>query len=726
MKNRLVLLTAFIIVSLTGDDLLQAETLSADVIVYKANPSGIMAAVAAAKQGMKVILVEPTAYIGGIVAQGGLVASDVGNYGTIGGQSFDFFQRVGDYYKTTYGADSQQFKDTYIGTFAGAHFEPRVAELLFENLLKEQPSIQLIRHALLTGVEKKGALITSITCQDTEKNIPLTLDGKMFIDASYCGDVMALAKVSYSLGSESRDKYGESLGRNQDGPQIQASNYRVTLTNNPDNRIPFPKPENYKPDLYVRNALRFKNLTFPEESYNTLYHLPNQKMDANFYDRPEANWGYPEGDAASRAKFEQEQRDLTFGYYYFLQNDPRVDQEFQKSFASWGLPKDEFTNNGNFPREVYTREGRRLNGTYVMSQRDLQTSRAKDDSIAIGTYGIDTHATQMNGKAEGKVRGNGGIAQAVRPYDITYRCLVPKAAECENLLVPVCLGATHVAWSSIRMEPVLMMTGEAAGIAAALAIEGKTTVQNVPVDQLQAKLTANGAKLHATVEPMADFTWAPEHPKPGEPVHFTFKPMEGSPKAATYQWNFDGTSTVGSTEAAPTFTFSQPKATLVTLVVQDEAGHNSCPVSKLVPLAEATATDVQIDSEDETGFKGTNVDQAASSLPFYGVSFGTDSNHSKGKMAATYSPVITQAGTYTVYLTSTSGGKRSPNTPVEIEDAEGKKSVEIDQTKFDPIYGLIPVGDFKFEPGKPASVTIRNEATRGYVVADIVRFVLKP
>ncbi len=680
-----------------------------------------MAAVAAAKAGRSVVLVEPTAYVGGVIAQGGLGASDVANYSTIGGLSREFFQRVGNYYEATYGPDSPQLRDSLIGKLKGGQLEPKIAEQVFEQFLQEQSAIRVIRKAPLVAVEKKDTHIVSLTCGDGT----IKVTGKEFIDASDMGDLIALAKVSYLLGSESREKLNESLGREKDGPEIQAYNYRVPLTCDPANRVPITKPEGYDASRFASYIHWAEKQTFPPSGYYSQYHLPNQKLDSNFSDMPEINWPYPEGDQATRAEIERKQRIKSLGYFYFLQNDPRVPKAYQNEISEWGLCRDEFTDNDHFPREIYVREARRLDGSYVMRQSDLQQNRHKDDSIAVGSMAIDIHSTQLPGKQEGEVLPNGGVFQPVRPYDIPYRCLVPKPEQCENLLVPVCLSATHVAWGSIRMEPVLMMTGEATGSAAALAVADNVSVQQVPMDALQAGLKQNGGILHAEIEPGADFDWEPKQPKPGEPVHFSAKPVEGTSPGVTYAWNFDGTGVTDSAEENPTHTFTQNKATLVTLVVSGANGKQSCPVAKIIPVGDEAAGDVEMDSEDEVGVAAHGIDKSAAQIPYYGTCFFHDSNRDKGNIYVTYSPKLTQAGTYSLYISSVPGSKQSTCTLVEIDTADGKESVRVDQSKPSPLFGLIHVGDFTFKPDQPQSVKISNAGTDGLVIFDEVRWILK-
>jgi len=700
-----------------------AEDFSADVVIYKASPGGITSAIAAARMGAKVILVEPTAYVGGITAQGALGASDVANYSTIGGLSREFFRRTGDYYKNTYGSDSRQLKESLIGTLEGGQVEPRVAEEVYERWLKEEPNIRVVREAPLEKVEKKDGRITSITCLPPHGE-SLRISGSEFIDASYTGDMMAKAGVSYLLGSEGWEQFGESMARDKAGPQIQAFNYRIPLTRDPANRRPIPKPKDYDPAKYASVVAYASKAPYASPQRLFQYHLPNAKLDSNFSDMPEFNWGYPEAGAEERARQEAIQRNYSLGFLYFIQHDPRLPEGVRKANLEWGLSKDEFADNGNFPREIYVREARRLNGEYVMRQQDAQVSRRKEDSIAVGSISLDCHATQHPDtdlpKRAPALSANGGIMAPVRPYDIAYRSIVPKPGECTNLFVPVCLGATHVAWSSIRMEPVFMMTGEAAGIAAKIAIDKNLAVQQVPVAELEDALTKRGGIIHAYVEPVPEFDWEPKNPQPGEKVQFFAKPIPGSNPVEKYLWNFDGGDKVGSTEKDPVTSFSAKKGTLVTLVVTDSDGRNSNPIYKTVPVGTSEG-DHQLNSDDPT-VKGRS-ERSTGAQPYYGNGFGLDMGFDKGHIFKKYEFQPAISGTYAIYVSSAPAANRSKNTLVEVEQGGKKESARVDQSRSDPIFGWVHVGDVALSKQHPSSVTIRNDGTEGVVIYDAVRWI---
>ncbi|MDR3709312.1 MAG: FAD-dependent oxidoreductase [Capsulimonadaceae bacterium] len=701
-----------------------AKAPQADVVVYKANPGGIIAAVAAAESGSSVILLEPTAYVGGIMAQGGLCASDVGNSSTIGGWSQEFFREAADYYRTTYGADSPQYRDCIIGTFAGGHLEPKVAEMLFEKLLANHPTIQVIRKAVITGVKMKQNRIETATCAIDGKYE--TISGKVYIDASYTGDLMALAKAPFCIGSESVKEYGETLGRSAASPAIQAFNYRVTLAKTPTETVPVPRPDSYDPAAYSSVLQRLLSKTPPSLSAvffdQPYWGLPNNKQDTNIGDLPGKSWDYPLADANTRLEIEKTHRNWLLGMLYFVQNDPAVPQSVRDEANQWGLPKDEFVDNGNFPREIYIREARRLQGAYLMKQSDIEDDRFKPDTIALGSYAMDCHSTEAQYT---KDAGNGGFFVPTKPYEIPYRALVPKLENCSNLLVPVCLSSTHVAWASLRMEPVFMMTGEAAGRAAALAALSKTAVQNIPVETLQKQLRDNKGILDVAPEAIAEFDWAPKQPRVGEVVTFRAKSVPGATQSTVWHWSFNGGPAVDSADEAPQHQFTLDKSTLVTLVVEDAQGRKSLPICHIVPVGTGAATDLQLDSEDRENVKRAAVTASSAKPPYYGRLYYHDNNALKGKAHVTYAFPPVAEGTYAVYISSTTT-QRATDAKVIVDAKDGIHVQTVDENTGDPFFGLIHVGDFLFGGGKPPVVTISNEDSHGIVVFDIVRCVLLP
>jgi hypothetical protein len=509
----------------------EAATRSADVVVYGATAGGVIAAVAAAREGKSVLLLEPGRHVGGMVS-GGLGATDTGNRAAIGGYSREFFDRVRRHYVRKYGARSAQVKDCS----AGFRFEPHVAENVLREMLKEA-KVEVLFGQRLAAVKKVGALLTRITTLAGDE-----FAARVFIDASYEGDLMARAKVSYTVGREGRAQYGESLAGVQarspahqwpvkvspfdekgkllplvqpdplakpgSGDRlVQAYNFRVCMTRRKDNQVPFPKPAGYDPKRYELLA-RYLKLR-PDLKVGQLMHpvpMPNGKTDTNnngpfSTDHIGASRDYPEADYPRRERVWRDHVEYVQGFLYFLASDAAVPAKLRAEMRSWGLAKDEFTDTGHWPHQLYVREARRMLGAYVMTQADITEKRAKDDSVGLGSYNADSHHVQRVPAPGGGVINEGDFQVPVRPYAIPYRCLVPRPAECENLLVPVCLSSSHVAYGTVRMEPVFMILGQASGVAAALALDGKTSVQKVPAEKLRAKLEAQEAVLSPDAVP---------------------------------------------------------------------------------------------------------------------------------------------------------------------------------------------------------------------------------
>jgi hypothetical protein len=511
-----------------------------DLVVYGGTAGGVITAVAAAREGARVALLEPRDHLGGMVS-GGLGWTDYGKKEVIGGYALEYFQRVG----RKYGAPVQW------------HFEPHVAESVFKDLVTEAGVKVFYRHPLKekTGVAKDGTRITAITIGNGA-----AFTARVFVDATYEGDLMAQAGVSYTWGRESSDRYGESLAGVRDRTpkhqfqvlikphdrrgrllpevsterkspagtgdrKVQAYNFRVCTTKVAGNRIPFPEPPHYDPARYellarmlaemdtIKRAASHPADTNSSESMHPVDRLkqpwslvdvmkpdpiPNGKTDTNnngafSTDYIGGNYEYPEAGYAGRARIWQAHVDYVQGFLYFLQNDPTVPKALRDEIAPWGLCKDEFTDTGHWPHQLYVREARRMVGEYVMSQKDIQTTLTKPDPIGMGSYNSDSHNVQRIVNDEGFVENEGDMQVAVTPYQIPYRMLLPKRAQASNLLVPVCFSATHVAYSTLRMEPQYMIIGQAAGVAAKMAIDKRVVVQDVDTQALTTKLRAQGA-----------------------------------------------------------------------------------------------------------------------------------------------------------------------------------------------------------------------------------------
>jgi hypothetical protein len=504
-----------------------------DIVVYGGTSGGVIAAVQAARMGRSVILIEPGNHLGGMTS-GGLGATDIGNKRAIGGISREFYQRIRAYYanETNWKYEKRaEFRGTGHAPKedAGWTFEPHVAEQIYNDFIREQhvPVVFGQRLDLANGVQKKGTRIVAITMQSGRN-----YHGKLFIDASYEGDLMAKAGVAYHVGREANRTYGETLngiqtksaihhqfikkidpylkpgdpssglvrhvhagpaGNDGEGDRrVQAYNFRVCATDRPENRRTWPKPENYDEREY---ELLMRN--FEAGDQRLPWHpvlLPNRKTDSNnnfafSTDDIGSNSAYPDGDYATREKIWKEQIDYQKGLLWTLANHARVPEKIRRHFQTWGLSKDEFVDNDNWPHQLYIREARRMVSDYVMTEHDCRGRRIAADSVGLAAYTMDSHHTQRYATADGFVLNEGDVqVGGFPPYPISYRALVPREAECSNLLVPVCLSASHVSYGSIRMEPVFMVLGQSAATAAALAITDNVTVQKVSFMKLRERL----------------------------------------------------------------------------------------------------------------------------------------------------------------------------------------------------------------------------------------------
>lgn len=652
-----------------------------DVLVYGGTPGGIATAVAAAREGCTVRLLETTKHLGGLTS-GGLSHTDVGpRPEIIGGIAREFFERADAHYADPKRTASREFW----------YHEPHVSEKTFTTLLKEA-GVEVVFSGRVQDVVKEGTRITGLTTVDGAKH-----EARLFVDASYEGDLMASAGVSYVVGRESTDTYGEPLagfrpapfrfrevehmsdpktaythgtpakisahdkngkllpGINTEWPPLgsgdkrsQAYNFRVIVTNRAGNSVPFPKPAVYDP-------LRYEILArivdaFPGIRFEKLVHLgalPNGKFDANASglvqgtDHVDGNVDYPDGDYATRDRIWQDHVDYVQGFFWFLANDPRVPVSLREQASAYGLAKDEFADNANWPYALYVREARRMVGPHVMKQRDCTREITKPDSIGMGAFILDSHAVQRLVDKEGLVIDEGNFDVPVRPYQIPYRSVTPEKEQCGNLLVPVCLSASHVTYGSIRMEPQFMIVGHSCGVAAAMALKGNVDVQDVDVTALRARLVAQKQVLE--LASLANLTVA---------------------------------------------------ASLPGVVVDDEA---------------ATYTG----------------DWTASSYgdPIDGTSHN-DANAGKGKKAARFEAKLPAAGTWEVRLAYSAASNRAAKVPVSIEHGSGSETVFVNQQKAPDVEKHFAVlGRFSFAADKPAVVTVSNDGTTGFVAVDAVQWV---
>ena len=661
-----------------------ASCFAEDLVIYGGTPAGLSAGIVAAREGASVVIIEPTRWISGMVT-GGLCRSDVGKEQTIGGFPREFFTRA-----------AAAKPDTPMW-----YAEPSVNMATFQAMLKEA-GVKVVTAQSLNSVTKEGARITSLTTNDGT-----TYTGKMFIDASYEGDLMAAAKVSYIVGRESRAQYGEPLagyhpmeirprtaevmesdcpsiggtgpsyihgtpasisGLDSDGKPIfgvypaaklqpgdadhrtQAYNFRICVTQRQDILVPFAKPANYDASRYEL-LLRLIQ-TFPGIRFGRLFHIgatSHGKYDLNAQglfstDYPGANFDYPDGDDATRARIWQDHIDFTQGMLWFLGHDERVPQPLRDQALSWGLCRDEFADNDHWPYALYIREGRRMIGEYVMVQKDLQTDIFKDDGVAMGSFVIDCHIVQRIFAEDGTVRDEGSFQDTpALPYQIAYRSLTPKRAECENLLVPFCLSASHIAYCSIRMEPVYMALGHASGLAAVQAIHAGQSVQSIDVPALRKKLLEQKAVLE--LAELASMTRS---------------------------------------------------AKLPGIVMDDQQA-------------------------EKTGhWTGSSYGH-----PVDGASIH-DANAEKGALSIRYALQVPASGRYEVRVSYAFAPNRASNVLVRIQHTDGEEVKRVNQKKTPPIDELfLSLGVFRFEQDKPAVITIENADTDGIVGADAVQLLAK-
>lgn len=486
-----------------------AEAVSVDVLVYGGTPGGIAAALGAAGGTRSVLLVEPTDRIGGLVTSG-LSHTDFHSFESLTGAFLAFAQRVERFYAEKYGEDSPQRRDSFRGT----HGEPHVNLLVFEALLAERPQVTIQRGAVLRSVMRSPAgdlhRIDSITLATADGREQI-VRARVFIDATYEGDLLAAAGVPWRAGREGRDEYGESLAPPQADDQLQAYNFRFIMTDDPDNRVTPQAPPGYRREDFLdllpvlASGQIQKVFDYPRNCIFKAHlpALPNRKRDINDVSNglvrlslPGQNLGWPDGDAETRRRiFAEHLRDQA-GLLYFLQNDPDVPERFRNEARTWGWCRDEFIETGHLPPQLYVREARRMVGRHVFIQRDSEhapgDARAllHRDAVAMGDYGNNCHGTGHEGSRFGG-RHTGEFYNPVPPYQIPYGVLVPN--EIDNLLVPVAVSSSHVGFCALRLEPIWMSLGQAAGHAAAMAVEDDRPVQSIPVAMLQRRLHADGS-----------------------------------------------------------------------------------------------------------------------------------------------------------------------------------------------------------------------------------------
>jgi hypothetical protein len=658
------------------------RAVEADVIVYGATPGGFCAAIAAAREGAKVILIEPTAHIGG-VNTGGLSFSDSNQTvrSTLLGLFEEWHQRVA----ADYAARGVKLPyDVAVKNNAVWTYEPHVAARVTDTMLKEAGVTVLTRQPL-ADVEKEGARIVGLR---TPAGVHTA---KVFVDATYEGDLLAKAGVYWHLGRESRGEYGESLagrqypkqlmaidgfdahglplpfittvrkGDDQEGEQtVMVYSFRLCLTKDPANRVPFPAPKAYDParfELVRRYFLKYPKAPLPWD----LYPLPGNKFDANNGIHKmfsmglvgEAN-GWCASDPAGRAKLWDKHKEYTLEFYHFLTTDAAVPAKIRETMAELGLCRDEFPETGHWSPQLYVREGRRLDGRYTLSQKDVLDEPKKEDPIAVSSFPIDSHDCRRIALPEG-VLNEGTIFPVRMPgrphgyaYHIPYRAITPAAAECTNLLVPVALSATHVAYSSVRVEPTWMAIGQSAGIAAALAAKEGVTVQSLDYDRLRVRLLAQ----HQVLD-LPELATADKPARPAGPVSLDPKSLPG--------------------------------------LILDDA------------QAELTG-----EWERSTNFK-----------PHVGTGYLHDEQRSDGKSRALYRFKAPADGAFELRMAYSAHETRTTRLPVTIIGGETEQRFIVDQTQPMPTgEAFRPIGSVRLRQGVEYTLTVTNQDTRGFVILD--------
>lgn len=662
-----------------------------DVVIYGGSSAGIAAAVQAKRMGRTVVVIEPSNRIGGLTT-GGLGQTDIGAKAAIGGIARDFYQRIRKHYLLESSWKWQQKKEyrsggqsrTADGEDAMWTFEPSAAlnvmqQWVDENHLRIVYSERLDRSD--TGVVKLGRRVESIRMQSGR-----TFAGKVFIDATYEGDLLAAAGVSYTVGREANATYGETLsgvqtqravhhqfvagvdpyvvpgdvssgllpGIDPAGPgkegagdnRVQAYCFRMCLTDHPDNQIPFHKPESYIErdyELLFRNfEAGAKNLPWSNSS------MPNRKTDVNnnkgfSTDFIGQNYDYPEASYEQRERIVDRHLHYQQGLMWTLANHPRVPAWIRKEVSVWGTCKDEFESDTGWQQQLYIREARRMIGSYVMSQLNCQGEKEVRRSIGLAAYTMDSHQVQRYVASDGFVRNEGDVqVGGFSPFPIEYGAITPQSAECTNMLVPVCLSASHMAFGSIRMEPVFMVLGQTAATAAVHSIDEGVDVQNVNYEALKARLLADGQVLEWT----------------------------GRKKVA----------------------------------------------AKGIALKSLTGLVLDDQQSERVGFET----QSTSNGPFVDIGYRHDGNDAKGRQRAVFRFRVITAGKYKVQLGYSAFSNRATNVPISMTQAGDVRKFVVNQRQKPKTPPFETFAELQLSEGEVV-VEVSNAATDGYVIVDAVR-----
>lgn len=662
---------------------------TADVVIYGAASAGVAAAVQVSRMGHTVVLIEPGRHVGGLTS-GGLGFTDSGDKRVIGGIAREFYQRIRKHYDNPAAwiyEKSTDYSRYRSGEDAMWTFEPKVAEALFREMLLEA-KVQLIMGERLertSGVKSDRGRITSVTTESGR-----VFHGKQFIDATYEGDLMAAAKVRYTVGREANSQYAETLNGNQPNgnthnhrfvrnvdPYVQPGNpasgllpgieatgageegvgdhrvqaycFRMCMSNAAENRLPFPKPDNYDESRY---ELLFRNfeagdLRFPMKPDM----MPNRKTDTNnncafSTDYIGGNYAYPDADYAAREAIIRDHEDYQKGLMWTLANHPRVPESIRREMAQWGLPKDEFVDNGNWPHQLYIREARRMVSDYVVTELDCRRVQIAEDSVGLGSYNMDSHNIRRFVTSDGFVQNEGDIQVSPGgPYLISYRAIIPARDQIENLSVPVCLSSTHIAYGSIRMEPVFMVLGQSAATAAVLALESDVKLQALPFAELRERLLKDGQVLDLPAN-----------------------------------------------------------------------------VQKKVLMSKASLPGIVL---DDTDAKLTGVWTHSSSTGSYvGTDYIHDGHTEKGEKSVQWILKAPSSGQFDLRFSYSANPNRATNVPVLITYHGETKTISVDQQQPPQINNLFQsIGVFELKADETVEVLISNEGTNGHVIADAVQLV---
>lgn len=666
-----------------------------DLVVYGGTSAGVVAAVQARKMGKTAVIVCPDKHLGGLSA-GGLGYTDTGDKRAIGGLAREFYHRIWLEYKksqTWKWQAQEKYGNKGQGTPAidGKNrtmwiFEPRVAEKVFEDMVAEYRvpvhRDEWINREPSLGVRKIGGRIQSITMLSGN-----TFHGRMFLDATYEGDLLATAKIQYHVGREGKNVYGENWNGVQTGVlhhrhhfgtvktkispyiipgkpesglisgvseehpgefasgdnKIQAYCFRMCLTDHPENRVAFTKPKGYDPTQYELLARIYA--AGWRETFQKFDRIPNRKTDTNNHgpfstDNIGRNYEYPDASYEQRRDIVTQHVKYQQGLMYFLANDPRVPPDVQTKMKLWGLAKDEFIDNGNWPHQIYVREARRMIGTFVMTEHELLKRKPTPQPVGLGSYTMDSHNVQRYITPEGYVQNEGDIGVSTRgPYQIAFGSLVPKKEQCQNLLVPVCLSSSHIAYGSIRMEPVFMILAQSSATAAMMSLDAKIAVQDLPYDQLAKRLLADGQVLE----------------------------LKRSVKDTARTLKLEG------------------------IVVDDES------------------------AQTQGSWKASSAN-----APFVGFGYLHDDNTGKGDKSARFTAKLTP-GRYEVRIAYPTNKNRATNVPLVIRHRDGMTNAILNQRMKPQQKTTTSIGVFDF--ATTGTVTISNKNTDGHVILDAVQFV---